>query len=286
MAVIELGSEQLKDFFNFAKLYEYKSISFISRMYIRDKFFIPSKKTAKIFCQTTNLEDNTIKNSIMITSGGIILPLFSELPPERSVLIEMLKKILNYNKKIFCILGVSRDAELIKNVLSYSSCSSINYILLVKKLETAFIIEKNELTVKSGKKKDSFLLFPLEEAYLLEEVLVETSSINKQAALLNLKKTLSTQNVFYAVYNKEIIAKVNTNAKGLYFNQIGGVYTKPQFRNKGISNYLMKHLLNNIYSLGKNAVLYVKNDNIPALTLYKHLGFKIIDNYSAHYLKP
>ncbi len=286
MAVIELGYEQLKQFFNFAKLYEYKSISFISRMYSKDKLFIPQKKTAKIFCQTTSSESYTIKNSIMITSGGIILPLFSEIPPEEPILIEMLKKILHYNKKIFCILGVSKDAELIKNVLYYSSCFSINYTLLVKKLETAFNIKKNVLTIKNGKNKDSLLLFPLEEAYLLEEVMVEASSINKHAALLNLKKTLNTQNVFYAVYGKEVIAKVNTNAKGLFFNQIGGVYTKPQFRNMGISTYLMKHLLNNIYFSGKNAVLYVKKGNIPALTLYKNLGFEIIDNYSAHYVKP
>ncbi len=286
MAVIELKSEQLKQFFNFAKLYEYKSISFVSRMYSKDNFFIPPKKTAKIFCQTQNSKSSTIKNSVMITSGGIILPLFSEIPPEKFVLIEMLKKVLNYNKKIFCILGVSKDADLIKNVLNYISCSSINYTLLERKLKNAFNIEKNVLTIRNAKKKDSLLLFPLEEAYLLEEVMVESSSINRQAALLNLKKTLNTQNVFYAVYNNEVIAKVNTNAKGLFFNQIGGVYTKPQFRNMGISNYLMKHLLNNIYFSGKDAVLYVKKGNIPALTLYKNLGFKIIDNYSAHYFKP
>ena len=172
MAVIELGSEQLRQFFNFAKLYEYKSISFISRMYSNDKLFIPTKKTAKIFCQITNSESYTIKNSIMITSGGIILPLFSENPPEKHVIIEMLKKILQYNKKIFCILGVSKDADLIKNALNCSRCSSINYTLLIIKLENAFNIDKNILTIKKAKKKDSLLLLPLEEAYLLEEVMV------------------------------------------------------------------------------------------------------------------
>ncbi len=286
MAVIELGSEHLVNFEIFSKPLEYKSISFISRMYKKYQLSVPPKKSARIFCQTTGSEIDTIKNSIMITSGGIILPLFSNIPPNKTVIVEMLKKILSYNKKIFCILGVSKDTELIKKAFNSTNFSTIDYTLLVNKMNSAFDIEKKLLTVKCAKKKDTYLLFPLEEAYLLEEVMVESSSINKQAALLNLKKTISTQDVFYALYGKEVIAKVNTNAKGLFYNQIGGVYTKPKFRNQGISTYLMKYLLNNIYSDKKGAVLYVKKENIPALTLYKNLGFKIAGNYSAHYIKP
>ncbi|MCK5198965.1 MAG: GNAT family N-acetyltransferase, partial [Spirochaetales bacterium] len=69
-------------------------------------------------------------------------------------------------------------------------------------------------------------------------------------------------------------------------NQIGGVYTKPEYRNRGISTLLMQMLLNGIHKSGKKAVLYVKKGNKPALALYRKLGFRIIDEYSAYYIKP
>ncbi|MCK5674340.1 MAG: GNAT family N-acetyltransferase, partial [Spirochaetales bacterium] len=138
--------------------------------------------------------------------------------------------------------------------------------------------------VKKAKKRDTLSLFPLEKAYLLEEVLVGNSAINQQAVLINLKKTCTDQSVFYALFEKKIIAKVNTNGQGFAYNQIGGVYTKPEYRKQGISTYLMKILLNEIHMSKKNAVLYVKKENIPALTLYKKLGFSIVDDYSAHYV--
>jgi ribosomal protein S18 acetylase RimI-like enzyme len=48
----------------------------------------------------------------------------------------------------------------------------------------------------------------------------------------------------------------------------------------------MKVLLNEIHMSGRKAVLYVKKDNKPALSLYRKLGFHIIDEYSAYYVKP
>ena len=101
---------------------------------------------------------------------------------------------------------------------------------------------------------------------------------------MNLKKTCTNQSVYFGSFQKKIIAKVNTNGKGFGYNQIGGVYTKQEYRNQGISTYLMKILLNEIHMSGKRAVLYVKKENKSALVLYYKLGFKIINDYSAHYL--
>ncbi len=286
MAIAQLVPKLLDSFEEFSKKYEYKSISLISRMYKKDRIVIPPASSAKIICEVTDSKPNCVLNVMMITAGGILLLMFSENPPSGMVIIEMLKLITGYKKNIFCILGVSKDTKTVKDLLDYSVSSKIEYILLRKYNSTIFKTGKAEFKIKKAKKKDALQLFPLEKEYLLEEVLVGSSELNPKATLLNLQKTCNTQSVFYALSGKEIIAKVNTNGKGIGYNQIGGVYTKPEFRNRGVSTYLMKILLDEIHQSGKKAVLYVKKDNKPALALYKKLGFHIIDEYSAYYVKP
>lgn len=284
MAVLVLTPRLLDSFLTFAKIFEYKSISLISRMYQNRKITIPSRTSAKIFCEVTDSIPNLVLNVLMITSGGILIPMFSETPPSGPVIQEMLKLITDYKKNIFCILGVSKDIKTVNNFLGYSLLSKIEYVLLKEDKSTIFEIDKTFFKIKKAKKRDALQLFPLEKEYLLEEVLIGDSKLNQKAALINLQKTCNTQSVFYALSGKEIIAKVNTNGNGIGYNQIGGVYTKPEYRNKGISTWLMKILLNRIHLSGKKAVLYVKKENKPALALYKKLGFRIIDEYSAFYV--
>lgn len=284
MSIIELTSSFAGPFINFAKVYEYKSISFISRVYQNKNLIIPTSKMAKVFCEVLDSNPNIIKNAIMITSGGILMPIFSENKPSHEVISKLIEKILNYKNKIYCVLGITEDTEYIKRYLNHTLNSTIDYSLLKENTNTQFYIDKTFLKVKKAKKRDALVLYPLEKAYILEEVLLGNSEINHQAALLNLKKTCTNQSVFYGSKDKKIIAKVNTNGMGFSYNQIGGVYTQPEYRNQGISTYLMKILLNEIHSSGKNAVLYVKKENKPALRLYKKLGFRIISDYSAHYI--
>ncbi len=255
-------------------------------MYQKKRITIPSTASAKIICEVTDSKPNLVLNVMMITAGGILLPMFSELPPSGMIINEMLKMITEYKKNIFCILGISRDTETVKNFLNYSILSKIEYALLKEDISTIFKTDKALFRIKKAKKRDALQLLPLEKEYLLEEVLIGTSALNPKAALLNLQKTCNTQIVFYALSGKEIIAKVNTNGNGIGYNQIGGVYTKPEFRNIGVSTHIMKVLLNEIHMSGRKAVLYVKKDNKPALSLYRKLGFHIIDEYSAYYVKP
>jgi len=284
VAVIELKSSYKEPFLNFARNYEYKSISFISRMNNKGQLHIPSSKIAKVFCEVSDTGLNQILNAIMITSGGIVMPLFSDNLPSHEVIREMIKKIIDYKSKIFCILGITKDTEYIKNKLNYSSYSTTNYSLLKENTNTRFSISHTSLKVRKAKKKDTLILFSLEKAYLLEEVLQGNTQINHKAVLLNLKNTCADQSVYYGLFGKKIIAKVNTNGKGFGYNQIGGVYTIPEYRSQGISTCLMKTLLNDIHISGKKAVLYVKKENKPALALYKKIGFDIVDDYSAHYI--
>ncbi|MGC9209332.1 MAG: GNAT family N-acetyltransferase [Nitrososphaeria archaeon] len=55
---------------------------------------------------------------------------------------------------------------------------------------------------------------------------------------------------------------------------IGGVVTREEFRNRGFATSVVSKLAYYIIKGGKIASLYVREDNIPAIRVYKKIGFK------------
>jgi GNAT superfamily N-acetyltransferase len=56
--------------------------------------------------------------------------------------------------------------------------------------------------------------------------------------------------------------------------EIGGVYTFPEFRNRGYGRILMQDLAARVRSLGKVPVLQVDRSNLPASRIYTGLGWR------------
>ena len=55
--------------------------------------------------------------------------------------------------------------------------------------------------------------------------------------------------------------------------------THPEFQNRGLSRFLLKQSMNVLTELGyKQASLCVMKENLPAISVYKKLGFKFIDD--------
>ncbi len=55
---------------------------------------------------------------------------------------------------------------------------------------------------------------------------------------------------------------------------IRGVYTRPEFRGKGYASEVCSTITAQMINQGKEVFLYVSKDNLPALRVYKKLGFK------------
>ncbi len=126
-------------------------------------------------------------------------------------------------------------------------------------------------------------LLPLQEAYEREEVLTRIHTFNLAACKASLARALDRQLVFAAEESGVIIAKAGTNARGFAVDQIGGVYTLPARRSRGIGRALMLALLAEIGALGRAPALFVKPDNAAARALYRNLGFVDIGDYRADY---
>lgn len=59
------------------------------------------------------------------------------------------------------------------------------------------------------------------------------------------------------------------------FTEISAVCVHPEFRGKGLAEYLIRTIAEKILKRGETPFLHVFSDNLPALSLYKKLGFSI-----------
>ena len=132
--------------------------------------------------------------------------------------------------------------------------------------------------------KDADALMPLQLAYEAEEVLPPCRTQNPAVTRKNLERILKTEYVL-ALQNSrgESAAKANTNAVGIRWAQIGGVYTAPDFRRKGCASLLVETLAEKIVASNRLPVLYARNGNEGAQKAYSAIGFTKTGGFTIAY---
>ena len=130
---------------------------------------------------------------------------------------------------------------------------------------------------------DMEILHPLQKDYMKEEIFIPGRTITDAEVDITLRNLLKNQLCFALTFDGDIVAKANTNAIGINCVQIGGVYTHPLYRRNGYAAALVTALCNRALRSGKQPVLFVKEKNMPALTLYRKLGFEECGHYAIAY---
>lgn len=199
------------------------------------------------------------------------------------------------NRKIECINGESFGSQLIIAALQVNKilpATTNNYDLM--ELD---ITEFSELPLPELPKDHSIIrckktipseyknqLLELQKQYEIEEVLPPSMEFSELACKIRLKNSLQNQYVLSLKTNtNKLVAKAATNAIGTKYIQLGGIFTHPEFRQKGFSYSLIFAILKRIIKINKSAILFVKKSNIPAKNLYKSLRFKKIGDYIISY---
>ncbi|MCR5724133.1 MAG: GNAT family N-acetyltransferase [Treponema sp.] len=126
-------------------------------------------------------------------------------------------------------------------------------------------------------------LFPLQSAYEKEEVLFNLATYSEEVSLLSFKKNLREQVVYCFLLDGKPVAKAGTNAQGLYFVQLGGVYTVPAARGHGYAAALVQRIVADFAARKKQSVLFVKPENSSAQRLYARCGFTRFGSYETVY---
>ena len=82
--------------------------------------------------------------------------------------------------------------------------------------------------------------------------------------------------------DKKIVAIADLNANFSDLGQLGGVYTIPELRNRGLSKRLIRHLIQEIKTIHhiKKLIIFTGEHNIAACKVYESLGIHLFGHYA------
>lgn len=128
-------------------------------------------------------------------------------------------------------------------------------------------------------------LHNLQKEYMETEIAPVGRHITDLETDASLKQIFKNQLCFALYSNETAVAKVNTNAIGFNWIQIGGVFTHPMYRHNYYAWHLISLLCHRIQKSGRHPCLFVKERNSGAFDLYSRIGFVQKDNFAIFYLK-
>lgn len=206
--------------------------------------------------------------------GGFFYPEgLAETPaPVRYALAER----LGAHRRLHSIMGTTVEVDSLEELIRGRATSRVDYelrALAASAFPPSAAPPVSGLAVARPRPGAWRRLLPLQMAYEIEEVLLPGHQPNVAVSRATLIDSLENQIVLVAVVDEAIVARVATNARGYRCAQVGGVYTDPAWRGRGIARWLMVELFRQLAKDGVCASLFVKVDNAAARRLYDSLGF-------------
>lgn len=122
--------------------------------------------------------------------------------------------------------------------------------------------------------------------YLQEENIPSDLSDREMRALF--KEKIEDRSVWGTFCEGELAAIGELNAKGLDLGQVGGVYTAPRFRRKGLARALMRQIVCDAQEVHKlrKLIIFTGEQNRAARELYESLGALQVGHYALLFGDP
>ncbi len=277
--ITTISYKDLNEILDFLKPHEYKCLSLVQRLLSFKKTKVSKNQT--IYAVKEKGKKITLQylhGVILITSSGIILHYINgnaNIP-----LTPILKKV-----NIFSIAGTTEGTEIFQKYLISNPDVVIDYHLMKmnnegsnvnKKLPEGFKLHKCTIA-------DEKNISNLQMLYQIEEVLPPGKTITEKMCSSLVKDRLLNHTVFCIkdIQTNKFVSMAGTNALGMNYIQLGGIYTDAKFRSRGFAQFLIYSLQK---ELGSNLILFVKRNNIPAISAYEKSGFRTIDSYRICYM--
>ena len=292
--------QELPALLDFLLPQEWRAVPFTSRLLRDGRAALPSRlNSAVAILKGESNEVSTVRGAILRTAGGLLLPVmpYTPGPPEERAAElaatprpePFLPRLLG--ERVYSIMGPISEVRWLEGGVDQEPAASLDYALMTLG-ETAFRRHRvpgpdalKGLRIRRADARDLNSLFPLQKSYELEEVVVFPERFSEQSCRLHLRQTLRQQLVVVAELSGTAIAKAGTNARGFQVDQIGGVFTEERYRGSGIGALVMTALLERIFRTKRMVSLFVKTTNLPAMALYRKLGFQSLDGYRIAYYR-
>ncbi len=271
----------MDDLLTFLKPREWSCVAFTSRLIARE-----TNIDHVLVNRAAGSERSCIVESLLVTDQGLIVPVLEPRKHGSEAQRKLLKELIaSRARHVYSVMGLRSQVGVVESLLAPRSAEQIDYHLMTREYDSVAppVKERPGMVIRRAGIVDLTTIFPLQRSYEKEEVLLEPDSFNATSCLLHLQRSLRREITLVAELDGKIVAKAGTNAQGLDYYQIGGVFTEPEHRNQGIARMLLRGLLGEITALQKHACLFVKKHNEAAIHLYRSLGFQIRDDFAISY---
>ncbi len=291
--VYAAGKEDFTDIMEFLAPLEFRAITLMSHLCADGKPDFPSGSRAfpgKGIDSLTVLRQNETAGVLLLTSTGILFHCLSD-SLDREGAAQPVRDMIA-RSTVRCILGAGRDTEWLEAFLPRSPYRTVDYHLMTMEAppapEACAVAESpafaGRLRFARALPADAERLLPLQEGYEKEEVIPPGDPFDRGACLANLRSNLGRQIVNYYEAAGIPVAKAGTNARGLAWDQLGGVYTNVKWRGLGLARSLAARTASERIALGRKTALFVKTVNEPAIRAYTSAGFRMSIPFRISYI--
>lgn len=283
-----LHEESFPELISYLTPLEWGCVSFTSRLLKNGNPGLPPRRAARISVRPVRDGDKTrVTAAVLQTSYGFYYPVFdgADVDGERWTGSELRRVLRLPAARVHSIMGRRRDVETLEELIAKRPVHTIEYYLMVQERKGSYDQRRlpDGLTFRRATVEDAEYIFPLQRAYEKEEVLLPGDRFDSNTCLHHLRTGLLEQLIYVAELNGEPVAKAGTNARGFRFDQIGGVFTRPDLRGRGIGAALMTRLMYDVSRSDRLSCLFVKQHNSPAIAMYTRLGYLIRDEFRIIY---
>lgn len=303
-----LTPETIYDAAAFVRQHEYRCIDLAEqlRLCLYPDYAPRYKKAAAVYAcpqrQTCPQPQKIYCGVLLFSTYGLLFHCIDTDIPEETVLAFgrfFLSEDFPY-KELHAVAGIREHTLLFERVMSEAAHIRLDaavdyYLMRCAKPCTDTFFQTAEsklnttlnaaLSIERATENDLIELFPLQLDYENTEVAYEGRPINPAVCKLSLRARLTTEYIYKVSADGHIVAKAGTNAQGFHWFQIGGVYTLPAYRNKGLAAAAIAHLINTHSAEAHGFALFVKTANTAALRVYEKLGFEQCGLFRMSYWK-
>ena len=299
-----LTPETIYDAAAFVRQHEYRCIDLAEqlRLCLYPDYAPRYKKAAAVYAcpqrQTCPQPQKIYCGVLLFSTYGLLFHCIDTDIPEETILAFgrfFLSEDLPYTE-LHAVAGIREHTLLFERVLSEAAHIRLDvavdyYLMRCNKPCTDAFFQTAEsklnaaLSIERATENDLTELFPLQLDYEHTEVAYEGRPINPAVCKLSLRARLTTGYIYKVSADGRIVAKAGTNAQGFHWFQIGGVYTLPAYRNKGLAAATVAHLINTHSAEAHGFALFVKTANTAALRVYEKLGFEQCGPFRMSYWK-
>ena len=252
----------------------------------RNRLIIPARERASLFLERAKLLSPTIISLYYIERNGFsfIISQAAWRKREDTSLISMRRLIRPELKYLFSCMGRQADCDFFIRTFQIRPRIRLDYLMMHRSASASGISLQLQWEVRPGRADDYDRLLPLHLAYEQEEVALSEQTIDLSRSARKFKHIIEHQRVRFLEQQGQAVAKAQTNARGLTAEQIGGVYTRPEQRKRGLGAQLIEQLSREIIQDGKTVSLFVRRDNVAAIKLYEKCGFTVNCHFSIFYI--